>query len=109
MTSYVKNTDHLIDILRQQHVEGTGILVSFDPTSLFTQVPINERFGIITNKYQVEDHLINLMEHCLKTYFTYNGQRYRQTKGPPMGPPLSPVIANIFIESFETGVPGTDE
>ncbi|GJQ69429.1 hypothetical protein Trydic_g6544 [Trypoxylus dichotomus] len=63
------NVDHSIDILRQQHV-----LVSFDVTSLFTQVPIKE----------------------------INGQRYRQTKGTPKGSPLLHIIANIFMKDFET-------
>ncbi|GJQ77969.1 hypothetical protein Trydic_g2330 [Trypoxylus dichotomus] len=103
MTSYVKNADHLIDILRQQHVKSTDILVSFDVTSLFTQVPIKQTVNIIRNKHQMEDYLINLIEFCLKsTYFTYNGQTYRQIEGAPIGSALSPIIANNFMEDFET-------
>ncbi|GJQ70580.1 hypothetical protein Trydic_g22979 [Trypoxylus dichotomus] len=99
--SYVKNVDYFIDILHQPHVEITDMLV-IDVTSLFTQAPIKETVDIVRNKHQVEDHLINLIEHCLKNiYFTYNGQRYRQTEGAPMGLLLSP-IANIFMEDFET-------
>ncbi|GJQ66460.1 hypothetical protein Trydic_g4460 [Trypoxylus dichotomus] len=47
--------------------------------------------------------MINLIEHDLKnTYFTHNDQRYRQTEKLPMGLPLSPMIANIFMQDFET-------
>ncbi|GJQ72313.1 hypothetical protein Trydic_g13317 [Trypoxylus dichotomus] len=89
-------------VLGQQHMERPNVIVNFDETSLFTQVPINEIVDIIKNKHQVENHLINLIEDCLKnTYFTYNGQRYRQTQGAPMRSPLSPIIPNIFIEGFE--------
>ncbi|GJQ84831.1 hypothetical protein Trydic_g19593 [Trypoxylus dichotomus] len=99
MTFYVKNADHFIDIMRQLHVKSTGMLVSFDVTSLFTQVPINEIVSIIGNKHQVEDHLINLIQDCLKnTYSTYNGERYRQIEGAPI---RSPIIANMLMEDFE--------
>ncbi|GJQ88244.1 hypothetical protein Trydic_g13232 [Trypoxylus dichotomus] len=103
MASYVKNADHFIDILAQQHVKSTDMLVSFDVTSLFTQVPINETIDIIRNKHQVENHPINLIEYCMKsTYFICNGQTYRQTEGAPMGSPLLPIIANIFMGDFKT-------
>ncbi|GJQ69422.1 hypothetical protein Trydic_g6537 [Trypoxylus dichotomus] len=102
MTSYVKNADHFIDITRQQHVKSTDMLTSFDVTSLLIQIPINETVHIIGNKHLEEDHLINLIEHCLKnTYFTYNRQRYRQT-GTPVGSQLSPIIVNIFMKDFDT-------
>ncbi|GJQ66709.1 hypothetical protein Trydic_g4657 [Trypoxylus dichotomus] len=110
MTSYVKNAAHIIAILRQQHVESTNELISFDITSLFTQVPINVTVDIIRNKHHVEDHLMDLTEHCLKdTYFTYNGQRYRQTKGAPMESPLSPIIANIFMKELKLWLKYVDD
>ncbi|GJQ82463.1 hypothetical protein Trydic_g14454 [Trypoxylus dichotomus] len=68
------------------------MLVSFDVTSLFTQVPINETIDVIRNKHQVEDHLINLIQHCDKHLLHI--QR-------PEGPPLL-IIGNIFMEDFET-------
>ncbi|GJQ66190.1 hypothetical protein Trydic_g4250 [Trypoxylus dichotomus] len=77
MTFSVKNADHFIDVLPQQHVESTDILISFDVTWLFTQVPVNETVDIIRNKHQVEHYLINLLDYDLKdTYFTCNHQRY---------------------------------
>ncbi|XP_074035217.1 uncharacterized protein [Leptinotarsa decemlineata] len=101
--SYVRNADHLIDILKTQTVSPDDILVSFDVTSLFTQVPTGEALEIIKKKYKPEEHIITLAEHCIKnTYFIYNDQRYRQIEGAPMGSPLSPVVANLFMEEIET-------
>ncbi|GJQ88689.1 hypothetical protein Trydic_g23, partial [Trypoxylus dichotomus] len=89
MTFYVKNADHFIDILGQQHV-NTDMLVRFNVTLLFTQEPINEIADIVRSKHQVEDHLINLIQHCLKnTCFTGNGQTDRRTQAAPMELPLS--------------------
>ncbi|GJQ71961.1 hypothetical protein Trydic_g3069 [Trypoxylus dichotomus] len=90
MTLYVKNADNFIDILRQQHLESTDMLISFDVTSLFTQIPINKTVDIIRNKHQLEDHLINLIEH--RTYSFYNGQRHRQTEGVQVRTALSPIL-----------------
>ncbi|GJQ68590.1 hypothetical protein Trydic_g17141 [Trypoxylus dichotomus] len=78
------------------------MLVSFEVTLRFTQVPINETVDIISSKHRVENHLINLTEHCLRnTYFTSNSQKYRQTEGATMGSPLASAIGNIFMENFE--------
>ena len=42
-----------------------------------------------------------LTEQSLKsTYFTFQGQIFKQLKGLAMGSPLSPVIANLFVEDF---------
>ncbi|XP_074026892.1 uncharacterized protein [Leptinotarsa decemlineata] len=101
--SYMRNADHLIDILKTQTVSPDDILVSFDVTSLFTQVPTGEALEIIKKKYKPKEHIITLAEHCIKnTYFIYNDQRYRQIEGAPMGSPLSPVVANLFMEEIET-------
>ncbi|KFD64510.1 hypothetical protein M514_23357 [Trichuris suis] len=34
-------------------------------------------------------------------YFLFDNNFYKQSKGAPMGSPLSPVLAEIFMESFE--------
>jgi len=34
------------------------------------------------------------------SYFSFDGQFYKQTDGVEMGSPLSPVIANLFMEDF---------
>ncbi|GJQ72658.1 hypothetical protein Trydic_g1320 [Trypoxylus dichotomus] len=82
------------------------MLVSFGVTSPFIQVHINETVDIIKNKQKVED----LIEHCLKNiYFTYNGHKYRQTEGAPMGSPVSHIIANIIMEDIETMVLNTSK
>ncbi|XP_020297813.1 uncharacterized protein LOC109862232 [Pseudomyrmex gracilis] len=52
---------------------------------------------------QLSSDLISLVEHCLITiYFTYNNQFYKQITGAAMGSPISPIIANIFMEHFES-------
>ncbi|GJQ79245.1 hypothetical protein Trydic_g5489 [Trypoxylus dichotomus] len=58
------------------------------------------------NKYDLPGYIIDLIAHCLKTtYFTFNGDWYKQIDGAP----LSPVIANLFMAHFEEGILKTAE
>ena len=48
-------------------------------------------------------HTTSLLDYCLKsTYFVFQGKYDEQLEGAAMGSPLSPIIANIYMEEFET-------
>jgi hypothetical protein len=52
-------------------------------------------------RHHFEEDVLGLFRHFLTTsYFTFNGQFYRQTDGVAMGSPLSPVIANFYREDY---------
>ena len=80
--------------------------VSYDVTSLFTNIPLNETINhavdlifqanpnIKINKF----NLTKLFKFCTsQTHFLFNGNYYNQTDGVAMGSPLAPVLANIFM------------
>ena len=82
--------------------------------ALFTSVPIQPALTII-EKLLEEDpglqertsmtvkNIICLLEFCLRnTYFTFQNQYYEQVEGAAMGSPISPIVANLYMESFET-------
>ena len=47
-------------------------------------------------------HIMDLLEFWLRTtYFTYRGKFYKQVEGAAMGSPISPIVANLYMESFE--------
>lgn len=76
-------------------------LVSLNVVSLYTNIPINEAIEVIM-------HITNpdttyLVEICLtSTFFNFEGVFYEKTCGVAMGFPISPVVANIFMEEFES-------
>ena len=89
------------------------MLVSFDVSSLFTNVPIDEAVQVIRDRLRGDETLMNrttlspdrvaeLLEACLRsTYFCYGGEFYEQREGAAMGSPVSAVVANLYMEFFE--------
>ena len=101
-----------------EHLKGIKlgpdeVMVSYDVRALFTSVPIQPALQVI-EKFLKEDpdlqsrttmstkHIMDLLEFCLRsTYFTYRGKFYEQVEGAAMGSPMSPIVANLYMESFE--------
>ena len=99
--SFVKDSASFIEDLKRVNLEPEDILVSFDVVSLYTCIPINEAMAVI-NKLTDPD-TAKLVELCLtSTFFSFEGEFYEQTCGVAMGSPLSPVVANLFMEDFES-------
>ena len=86
------------------------ILVSYDVTALFTNIPVDETIHILANKAFTNDwfkkshglqmkkeQLIELLEVAVKDQlFQFDGQLYEQTDGVTMGLPLGPLLANTL-------------
>ena len=56
-SSHVLNSKHFVGMMKDVRVEAEEALVSFDVTSLFTDVPIDEAVDVIHRK---------LMEHLVE-------------------------------------------
>nr|VZI26813.1 unnamed protein product [Spirometra erinaceieuropaei] len=86
-------------------------MVSFDVVSLFTSIPqqlaIDVVRQLLADRYNERDnalkneHLMELLRYCRKTYFTFGGQMYEQIKGTPMGSPISGLIAEVGLQRIE--------
>ena len=111
---HIQNTMDFVDQIKEVKLKTEESMVSYDVTALFTSVPIPPVLKIIEEKLNEDKdllqrtsmntrHIIRLLEFCLRsTYFVFQGQYYEQTEGAAMGSPLSPIIANIYMEHFET-------
>ena len=85
--------------------ETDKFLISFDVTSLFTNIPMSEAIDIATNLIFENNPDIKFTKHELhklfriatsETYFTFNGSIFDQIDGVAMGSPLASVLANFF-------------
>ena len=74
-------------------LDSDDVMVSYDVSSLFTNVPIQEAIDVIRDVLQKDetlderivlspDRIAELLETCLtSTYFSYHGDFYEQVEG----------------------------
>ena len=87
-----------------------NFLVSFDVSSLFTNIPLNETIELALDYILSNNPEVNISRKDLKklfqfatseTHFHFNGEIYEQVDGVAMGSPLAPVLAKLFIGHHE--------
>ena len=97
------------DEIRTHTMSETDILVSYDVTALFTNVPLDETIKLLVKKAFTDDWFnktygLNLQQDQLarlleiattNQLFQFNGQLYQQTDG--VATPLGPLMANVFM------------
>ncbi|BHF57308.1 hypothetical protein SprV_0100024900 [Sparganum proliferum] len=107
----VHSAEQFLDKIRAVTIEPNERMVSFDVVSLFTSIPralaVATLSDLLRQNYDGSDgqptaqDLIELMGHCLKTFFTFEGTTYEQIKGTPMGSPISGLIAEAVLQKLE--------
>ena len=80
-------------------------------SALFTNVPLDDVLNFLQRKFFPEDLrlplptdiFLQLIRLCVESNsFSFEGKFYSQTFGVAMGSPLSPVLANLYMEFFES-------
>lgn len=91
--------------------DPSKILVSFDVSSLFTNIPLVETTNFILGRlFQNDDNHMGIDKASFRkllqistqdSYFLFNDSVYQQIDGVSMGSPLAPTLANIFMCDLE--------
>ena len=84
---------------------------SYDITSLYTNIPVDETINILCDKIFLlsstfhnfdRNHFCKLLHSAVSnTYFFFNNYLYKQKEGLAMGNPLAPALANVFLCHIE--------
>ena len=110
---HVKNTQDFIDQIKGIHLNQDQCMMSYDVKALFTSVQTIQATNIIKKLLEQDQELqqrtslsiesiLSLLEFCLNsTYFSFQGKYFKQLEGAAMGSPISPIVANLYMESFE--------
>ena len=110
---HVKNTQDFIDNIKGIHLGEDQCMMSYNVKALFTSVPTTKAIIIIKQLLEEDqelqqrtslsiENITSLLEFCItSTYFSLQGKFYEQVEGAAMGSPLSPIVANLYMESFE--------
>lgn len=107
----VSDTFQFVDEIQGLKINNGEILVSYDVTLLFINVPLDETIQILADKAFANDwfnktnklnltkaDLVNLLEAATKNQlFQFDGSLYEQIDGVAMGSPLGPLLANVFM------------
>ena len=99
------------ELLNSDINSDSVVMASFDVTSLFTNIPVDETIEIIANHIFAScmyfegfdrSQFIKLLSLSVKNcHFIFNGRIYQQIDGVAMGSPLGPLFANIFMSFHE--------
>ena len=85
-------------------------LVSFDVTSLFTNIPLSETIKLAVDLIKTSQPDLNISEKDLtslfnfatcETHYLFKGNFYDRIDGVAMGLPLAPVLASLFMGQYE--------
>ena len=108
-----KNSTTFSNYIRNVPIEDDEIMVSFDVTSLYTNIPIIDTLNIIkdyvnnddqfTRKTTIpQDKFLDLVHLVLTTtWYTFNSQFYQQTDGVAMRSLASSAAAEIYLQAYE--------
>ena len=108
----LQSTNQFLDHLANFQFHPAHKLVSFDVSSLFTNIPLEETIQIITDTIYSDQSSQNqpivnkeifakLLRLATKGIFMHRNKFYEQHDGVSMGSPLGPTIANFFLAHME--------
>ena len=68
--SFIKDSSHFVELIKDEKLEPKDMILSFDVVSLFTKIPLDE--SIQVNKDAIDPHTAKLTEIFLRsTFFSF--------------------------------------
>ena len=111
--THIKSSHDFVQKVASVSIDPDKVMVSFDVSSLYTNVPKAEAIEVVRELLESDSTLgertnlsvgqiIEGVETCLSLReFVFDSDFYVQDQGLAMGSPISPVLANAYMENFE--------
>ncbi|CAN2389486.1 hypothetical protein PRIEUP_LOCUS5899, partial [Pristimantis euphronides] len=110
LPSYLRDTGHLLNILKDQEWKENYLWASLDVKSLYSNIDHGLGIEAVKNflrgdplmPIRQQDFLLDLLRFVLThNYFSFEDMIFLQTKGTAMGAKCAPSYANLFMGAFE--------
>jgi hypothetical protein len=98
--SYLKDSAHFIQKIKDLCLELGDMLVSFNIISLFTRVPADDSLNYISEIFTKD--LVNIFRVCLTSYFVWGEEFFEQIDGVAMGNPTYPNYCKFLHGMLQT-------
>lgn len=110
LPTYIKDSAHVLETLKQYKWEPGYLWLSLDVSSLYTSIPHEGGLRAVEYFLSEADYMnpnqSKFICHCTKfalerNYFSFQGKFYRQIAGTAMGAHFAPCYANLFMGYLE--------
>lgn len=110
--SYIKDTYHFVEKIRNLTIPQHSLLFTMDVDSLYTNIDTKHGLQTIKNvlkKYpdtnRPDKELMELLEiNLTRNDFQFNGEFFLQTRGTAMGRKFAPAYASLYLVEWESTV-----
>jgi len=107
--SYIKDTYHFLEKLKEFQVPKQSFFVTIDVESLYTNINNTDGINAVKDSFQnnpdprrSDEHLLELLKLCLENNdFEFNNEWFLQISGTAMGKKFAPNYANLFLAKWE--------
>lgn len=110
--SYIRDTYHFIELVKNITVPLEFFFFSMDVASLYTNIPIKEGINCVKNIFNTypdphrpDEEILKLLDiNLTRNDFVFDNKFYLQIKGTAMGKKFAPAYANIYMANWESEV-----
>ena len=116
ITSYIKDSGHIIRLLENLTVPSNCILTTIDVKALYLNIPHKEGIQAALNRTYYKNpeaenmtippgtmsDLLNIV--LTKNFFQFADSMYHQIQGTAMGTKMAPAYTNLFMAELEEGL-----
>ena len=104
-STYLRDSDQLIEDLHAVHVPEDALLITFDVVSMYTSIQIDFALHILGQVLQgnpwMDAIILGLRVILTSNYFVFGDLIFHQLDGTAMGTSVAPTFASLFLAYFE--------